>query len=99
MPNIYSVIKKPIVNEKSSLLLKQNKVLFEVDPRATKHRIKEAVMLIFNIKAISIKVINTHGKVKRIGRKFGKRKSIKKAIVTVSKEIDINEYLMRGKKV
>jgi ribosomal protein L23 len=56
-------------------------------------------MLIFNIKAISIKVINTHGKVKRIGRKFGKRKSIKKAIVTVSKEIDINEYLMRGKKV
>ena len=38
-----TIIKRPLVTEKSTDLMEQNKYCFVVDPRANKNQIKEAV--------------------------------------------------------
>lgn len=35
------------------------------------------------------------GKVKRTGKTYGKRKNIKKAIVTIDKNVDINKFIFK----
>ncbi|MDL1955956.1 MAG: 50S ribosomal protein L23 [Candidatus Desulfofervidus auxilii] len=84
MKDIYQIIKRPIITEKSTTMKEtMNKVAFEVDPRANKHEIKEAVEKLFNVKVLKVHTIKIKGKKKRLGRWEGKKKDIKKAIVTL----------------
>ncbi|MEJ5299942.1 MAG: 50S ribosomal protein L23 [Thermodesulforhabdaceae bacterium] len=80
----YSVIKRPILTEKT-LLQKNlyNKLTFEVDPKANKIEIRKAVELIFKVDVVDVHTIRMKGKKKRIGRYFTKRPDWKKAIVTI----------------
>ena len=41
----YTVLRRPIITEKSTELADSGKYVFEVDPRANKFQIKEAVMV------------------------------------------------------
>lgn len=84
--NIYSVIKKPHVTEKTSLGSDSNNtVAIVVDRDANKIEIKQAVEALFKVKVDAIRTVNVAGKVKRFGRNFGKQSNWKKAYVTLEK--------------
>jgi large subunit ribosomal protein L23 len=82
---LYSVIKRPLVTEKStSEREERNKYIFEVDPRANKIEIGQAVEKLFKVKVLDVRAFNVAGKKKRMGRVVGKKNDWKKAIVTVA---------------
>ena len=81
--NPRDIILKPVVTEKSSILMDQGKYTFEVDPRANKTEIKIAVEAIFGVKVASVATQNRKGKEYRTRNGIGKRKDVKRAIVTV----------------
>ena len=55
--DIYRVLKKPLITEKSTSLLAENKYTFEVDVNANKTEIKQAVEKIFNVKVLDRKSV------------------------------------------
>jgi large subunit ribosomal protein L23 len=82
--NDYQVIIKPLITEKSAEAAAEGKYTFEVDRRANKLQIAEAVSFIFDVDVVKVNVINSIPKFGRWGRKTVKRKSAtKKAIVTL----------------
>jgi len=84
MKNIYDVLKSPILTEKSTTQKETaNKVTFEVDRRANKIEIKQAVEKIFKVKVIDVHTMLVRGKVKRYKNLLGKRSDWKKAVVTL----------------
>ncbi|WAC07701.1 MAG: 50S ribosomal protein L23 [Thermodesulfobacteriota bacterium] len=84
MKNIYDVLKRPIVTEKSTTQKETaNKVSFEVDRRANKIEIKQAVEKIFKVKVTDVHTMLVRGKVKRYKNVLGKRSDWKKAVVTL----------------
>ncbi|MDI6800072.1 MAG: 50S ribosomal protein L23 [Actinomycetota bacterium] len=80
-----SIIIKPIVSEKSYELIEQGKYTFEVHPDARKIEIKKAVEEMFKVNVTKVNTMSVKGKLKRQGRTSGRRKDIKKAIVTLKK--------------
>jgi large subunit ribosomal protein L23 len=80
-----TLIKRPIITEKTTRLMEQNKYCFVVDPRANKTQIKQAVEEIFKVKVRSVNTLNFLGKIKRMGRHEGRRPSWKRAVVTLEK--------------
>jgi large subunit ribosomal protein L23 len=84
------VIIQPVVSEKSYGLVDQGKYTFIVDPNANKTEIRLAVEKIFGVKVRSVNTINRQGKTRRTRFGTGRRKSTKRAIVTLSEgTIDI----------
>lgn len=81
--NNHQIIRRPIVTEKSTILREsgQNLIAFEVDSRANKIEVKRAVEEIFKVKVAEVRLLNIHGKVKRMGRYSGKRPDWRKAYV------------------
>ena len=79
----YEILVKPLVSEKSMLLMGENKYSFAVAKDANKIEIKHAVEKMFNVTVLSVNTRNIQGKVKRQGRYEGKRPDVKKAIVTL----------------
>ncbi len=84
MDSIYSILKAPVITEKStSLGMVGNKFAFWVDPRAGKNEIKEAVERIFNVKVLKVNTERVPGKLKRMGKYAGKTPVRKKAYLTL----------------
>ncbi len=80
----YQVLRRPIVTEKSSLQSEHlNRYTFEVDVRANKLQIKDAVEQAFNVDVVSVNVIRVSGKRRRWGKLVGHTKDWKKAVVTL----------------
>lgn len=80
----YKIIKKPVVSEHSTLLSeKQNKYVFEVDTRANKIQIKQAVEEIFKVDVTKVRTLRMRGKAKRVRLQMGLTPEWKKAIVTL----------------
>jgi len=88
--NVYQVIKKPIVTEKSHRLASEKKYVFEVVLGATKKDVAAAVEAIYkDTKVSGVHIAKSYGKMVRWRRKGkrpveGRRSSVKKAIVTLS---------------
>jgi len=80
---LYDVIRKPIITEKSTLASESGAVVFEVAIDAAKPQIKEAVETLFGVKVKAVNTTITKGKVKRFRGQLGKRKDVKKAYVTL----------------
>jgi large subunit ribosomal protein L23 len=78
------ILIKPVVSEKSYGLMDQGKYTFEVDPRSNKTEIKIAVEQIFGVKVASVNTINRKGKTRRTRFGLGKRKDVKRAIITIA---------------
>ena len=74
--NLYDVIKKPVITESSMAQLEAGKYVFEVDTRAHKLLIKQAVA--------NVNTINVKPKAKRVGRYTGFTNKTKKAIITLT---------------
>jgi large subunit ribosomal protein L23 len=85
LSNYRDIIKAPIITEKSAAIRSNDrKYVFEVDLKANKTQIKEAIEKIFNVKVDSINTVNVHPKKKRVGRYSGFTNKYKKAIVTLA---------------
>ena len=91
--HIYEVIRRPIVTEKSSMLSdSERQYVFEVDERANKIQIREAVEVIFDKDVKNVRTMIVPAKRARRGRNWYRRKSAwKKAIVTLAEgqELDL----------
>jgi len=88
------VIIAPVISEKATMVGElRRQVVFEVLPDATKAEIKAAVELLFKeqkVEVSTVNVVNVKGKEKRHGRFIGRRKSFKKAYVSLKGDGDIN---------
>jgi len=83
MMDLYEVLKRPLVTEKSAGLQAEGKYAFEVDSRSNKIQIKRAVEKAFKVKVTTVNVMTMPGKEKRIGRRMVMTPSWKKAIITL----------------
>ncbi len=83
MRNPRDVLKKPIVSERSTSLMEQNKYSFYVNPEANKIEIKNAVQELFKVTVTEVRTMNVKGKAKRMGKYLGRTADRKKAIVTL----------------
>lgn len=72
---------RPIITEKTSQMMAENKYTFQVPLDANKVEIRQAVEAIFNVKVEKVNTVRVLGKTKRMGRFVGKRSDYKKAIV------------------
>jgi len=88
------IIKRPVITERSSEIMADKKYTFEVDVKANKTQVKDAVQEIFGVKVEKVNIMNYKGKFKRMGRHAGYTNKRRKAIVTLtkdSKDIEIFE--------
>ena len=94
-PELYDIIRKPIITEKATMASEQNAVVFEVSMDTTKPKIKEAVETLFGVKVKAVNTSVTKGKVKKFKGKPGRRKDVKKAYVTLEEgnTIDVSTGL------
>ena len=84
MREVHDIIISPLVTEKSTTQREaQSQYSFKVNKRANKIEIKRAVEHLFKVKVREVRTATIRGKVKRLGRRFGKRPDWKKAVVTV----------------
>ena len=84
------VIVAPVVSEKSYGLIDRGQYTFLVDRRANKTEIKIAIEKIFDVKVASVNTIVRRGKPRRTRWGVGRRKTTKRAIVTLREgSIDI----------
>jgi len=89
----YEVLKRPVVTEKTTLLSDQlRQYTFEVDRRANKHQVKEAVEKIFDVTVVSVNVSTVPKRPRRWGRIQGYKSAWKKAIVTLSPDDSISFF-------
>lgn len=83
MRNPHEVLLKPLITEKTTDLMQENKYTFKVDPRANKIEIKHAVEAAFDVNVVEVRTMNVPGKLKRQGRFAGYQSDWKKAIITL----------------
>jgi len=91
--NIYDVIKKPLITEKTTIEKDaRNVVAFVVNGAANKIEIGAAVKALFNAEVASVKTVNVAGKTKRTMRGVAKRSNWKKAYVTLKEGHNIDFF-------
>ena len=92
MKEAQKIIIRPLITEKSTQQKEgSNQYVFEVHRDANKIEIQSAVERLFKVKVSQVHTSNVLGKVKRVGKKYGKRQDWKKATVTL-KEGDRIEF-------
>lgn len=89
---VRNVVINPLITEKSARLASEDKYIFAVDPRSNQIEIKSAISNMYGIIPVKVNVLNVKGKKVRFGRRKGKRKDWKKAIVTLPKGKKIDVY-------
>ncbi len=78
------ILKKPLITEKATLMRETaNTVAFEVDRKANKKQVKDAVEKLFKVKVVDVRTMVIPGKPKRRGMVVGRRPGWKKAVVTL----------------
>jgi len=94
MNNVYEVLRRPLITEKSNY---QNTTLrqyaFEVARAATKKEIKEAIETLFDVDVVRVNTINSPAKRGRRRRQMIIRSAqYKKAIVTLAQGQSIDVF-------
>ena len=80
----FYVVKRPMITEESTIQTHaHNQYVFQVDPRANKHQVRDAIEQMFQVKVLSVNTMNYAGKLRRRGRTTGRKANWKKAIVTL----------------
>lgn len=82
--NLYDVIVRPIITEKSSGEMAEGKYTFRVALGATKPEIRRAVETIFKVPVTDVRTMTVQGKLRRQGRTQGYQPDWKKAVVTLA---------------
>ncbi len=82
--NDYTIIKRPLVTEKLTRQKEaHNAYAFEVDRRANKIQIKQAIEMIFKVKVMRVNTIKMPGKSRRFGPNVSSKRPWKKAIAVL----------------
>ncbi len=80
----FEILRRPLITEKSTTEKEtSNKLVFEVDQRANKIEIKQAVEQMFKVNVLDVRTMMMRGKKKRVGRFLTKHPDWKKAMVTI----------------
>ena len=84
--HLREILRTPLITEKTSDQAEVlNQYAFEVDRRANKHMIKDAVEACFDVTVLKVRVINMPARMGRRGRRIvTKKPAWKKAIVTLA---------------
>jgi len=80
----YDVIIRPLITEKATILAGDSKYAFEIDRRANKRQVRDAVQTACNVRVTKVNTMNVHGKRRRVGARMSKAPDWKKAIVTLA---------------
>jgi large subunit ribosomal protein L23 len=89
---LIDLIKRPILTDKTTRMLEDNKYCFSVQKSSKKNEIKKAIEYIFNVKVIQIHTLNPPLKKRTVGKFTGKRPQYKKAIIKLHPEDKINLF-------
>lgn len=83
---LLKVLLGPHISEKSTMVAERHRqIVFKVIRDASKQEIKQAVEMLFDgVQVGSVRVSNVHGKQRRFGQIMGRRKSWKKAYVSLT---------------
>jgi len=96
MSNANQIIRRPLVTEKSTMMREDGKniLAFEVDVKANKIQVKQAVEELFpGVTVADVRLFNVRGKQKRMGRTVGKRRDWRKAYVRLTKESKAPDFI------
>ncbi len=84
MSNARDILLKPLVTEKTSMMMQENRYTFKVKLSASKIEIKQAVEELFKVKVMSVNTVRCQGKLKRMGKFIGRKSDFKKAFVKLA---------------
>ncbi len=79
----YTVVRQPHISEKATNLAENNKYTFKVYENANKPEIKKSVEGIYNVDVLSVNIIKSPRKKRRLGKTQGFKKAFTKAVVTI----------------
>jgi large subunit ribosomal protein L23 len=79
-----TVLRAPVISEKSYALIADNKYTFRVHPDAHKTEIRAAVEEIFDVHVVDVRTMKMKPKPKRRGWTTGRTRHWKKAIVELA---------------
>ncbi len=89
----YNVIIRPIVTEQGMhFAATRNAYSFEVNKKANKTQIRNAVERLYNVKVTDVRTANVKGKPRRRGINFGRTPSWKKAVVVLHPDNHIDLF-------
>ena len=84
MKDPIEIIQAPLITEKGSLLGETTRqVLFKVRTDTNKIEVKKAIEALFKVSVVKIRTTRYLGKVRRVGKKIGRKPQWKKAYVTL----------------
>jgi large subunit ribosomal protein L23 len=83
--HVREVLRRPLITEKSTGLASLvNQYVFEVDRRANKHMVRDAVETAFDVTVLKVRILNNPARIGHRGRRVViKKPAWKKAIVTL----------------
>jgi large subunit ribosomal protein L23 len=89
----HQIILRPLVTEKGvHKANRYNAYAFEVNPKAGKEDIRDAVEELFDVRVVTVNTQNRKGKPRRTRFRYGRTKNWKKAIVTLDPEDKIDFF-------
>ena len=84
MSDFNTILRRPVVTEKSTLLRETNQYVIEVNPSASKGQIRQAIEERFKVNVLKIRTVRVSGKYRRkFGPVGGFQPDWKKAIVRI----------------
>jgi large subunit ribosomal protein L23 len=89
----YHIIIRPLITEQGMHFANiKGAYSFEVNKKANKAQIKNAVERIYNVKVNKVRTANRHGKYRHRGRHFGMTPAWKKAVVFLEPDYHIDLF-------
>lgn len=89
----YNIIIRPLITEQGMHFANQKGAYsFEVNRKANKAQIRNAVERIYNVKVQKVRTANRKGKERRRGRHYGVTSSWKKAVVFLDPDYHIDLF-------
>jgi large subunit ribosomal protein L23 len=88
------VLKAPLITEKlDAMREEQSTYAFEIDRRATKTDVREAIEKLFKVRVVEVRTAIMRGKKKRLGVRMGQQSNWKRALVKLQpgQKLDIFE--------
>jgi len=79
------IIIKPIITEKATNDIEQNKTVFKVHEGANKKTIKKNIEKLFKVNVVKVNIVNTKTKKKLKQGRLSTKSGYKKAIITLKK--------------
>jgi large subunit ribosomal protein L23 len=89
----HNVIVRPIITEQTThFATVRNAYAFEVNKKANKAQIKNAVERLYSVKVMDVRTANLRGKPRRRGRMMGATATWKKAVVVLAEDNKIDLF-------